>query len=84
MTVQVGQAGGGWLMSALQLPDGRIITGSDDNTIRIWDLDLGKPAPKASLVKMMPGHSDWVKCLLLLSDGRVLSGSKDNTLRLWH
>jgi hypothetical protein len=59
------------------LPDGRLASGSRDNTIRLWD--LARSAETARL----KGHSGSVNALCMLPDGRLASGSWDNTIRLW-
>ena len=59
------------------LPDGRVVSGSSDNTLRVWDLTLGES------VQTLEGHTDWVRAVAVLPDGRVVSGSSDNTLRVW-
>jgi WD40 repeat protein len=59
------------------LPDGRIVSGSDDRTLRIWD-----PWTGAEL-RRLEGHADWVRAVAVLPDGRIVSGSDDRTLRIW-
>ena len=59
------------------LSDGRLASGSDDGTIRLWDVPTG--AATASL----KGHHGKVSSLCLLPDGRLASGSDDGTIRLW-
>lgn len=55
-----------------------LVTGSFDNTARIFDAASG-----ASL-RTLEGHQGQVLSLALSSDGaRLLTGSRDNTLRLW-
>ncbi|KJU84998.1 serine/threonine protein kinase [Candidatus Magnetobacterium bavaricum] len=61
-------------------PDGtRVLSaGSDDKTLRIWDIEEGK------CLTTLYGHTDWVTCVCVTSDGRfAISGSNDKTLRLW-
>ena len=56
----------------------RIVSGSDDNTIRVWDLDTG------ACLKTLEGHTSSVKAVALTSDGkRIVSGSGDKTIRVW-
>ncbi|CAG7849907.1 SubName: Full=Uncharacterized protein {ECO:0000313/EMBL:CCA70337.1} [Serendipita indica DSM 11827] len=61
-------------------PDGsRIVSGSDDNTIRVWDTDTGQ-----SLGEPLQGHEDSVVAVAFSPDGsQIVSGSLDKTLRLW-
>jgi WD40 repeat protein len=56
----------------------RALSGSDDRTLRLWDLDSGQ------CLRTLRGHSDSVRALAVLEGGcRALSGSDDSTLRLW-
>ena len=67
-------------MRCLQaLPDGRIVSGSDDKTLRIWSRDEAGIWQSEELV----GHTDWVRCLQVLPDGRIVSGSDDQTIKIW-
>jgi WD40 repeat protein len=59
------------------MPDGRIVSGSIDNTLRVWD-----PVSGATL-HTFEGHAGWVGSVAVLPDGRLVSGSEDKSLRLW-
>jgi WD40 repeat protein len=59
------------------LPDGRLASGSDDGTIKLWDPASG------SCAATLEGHSDWCDALAVLPDGRLASGSGDRTIKLW-
>jgi hypothetical protein len=57
----------------------RILSGSDDNTLRLWDAATGQP-----IGPPLKGHANAVNAVAFSPDGRrLLSGSTDNTLRLW-
>ena len=57
----------------------QVITGSDDKTIRLWDIPTDKQ------VTVLSGHSDYVRCGRELPSNPSLfvSGSYDHTLRMW-
>ena len=57
----------------------RIISGSDDHTIKIWTKN---PSGEWS-VETLKGHDFIVTTLQVLPDGRIVSGSWDNTVRVW-
>ncbi|KAH8832104.1 quinon protein alcohol dehydrogenase-like superfamily [Flagelloscypha sp. PMI_526] len=60
-------------------PDGkRVISGTSDKTVLIWDADSGKQLRKLS------GHGSSVTSVAYSLDGkRAVSGSSDKTVRIW-
>jgi ribosome assembly protein 4 len=56
----------------------RMVSGSGDNTARIWDCDTCTP------VHTLKGHTSWVLAVSWSpDDSRIATGSMDNTVRLW-
>ena len=63
---------------ALTPDDHFAISGSDDHTLRIWDLRTG------ALHRALTGHAGWVRALAVSPDGaQLVSGSDDRTGILW-
>lgn len=61
------------------MPDGqRAVSGSDDRTVRVWDLMVGQ------CLTTLKGHTGSVYGLAATADGqRAVSGSADQTVRVW-
>ena len=56
----------------------RGLSGSNDNTVRVWDLETG------NCLRVLEGHTDIVRGVAWSADQRrALSGSNDMTVRLW-
>jgi WD40 repeat protein/GTPase SAR1 family protein/DNA-directed RNA polymerase subunit RPC12/RpoP len=68
-----------WVMSVAIDPAGTwAVSGSRDNTVRIWDLEVGECRA------MLEGHTDEVNSVAITPDGkRILSASFDNSVRVW-
>lgn len=54
-----------------------LISGSDDSTLKLWNLDTGK------LINSFEGHQESVNCVELLPFNRIASGSDDKTIKIW-
>ena len=60
-------------------PDGtKIISGSYDHNIKIWDANTGQ------CLQTLEGYSDWVNSVAFSPDGtKIISGSTDKTIKIW-
>ena len=56
--------------------DGKIVSGSWDKTVRVWDMQ-GKE------LAVCRGHKGWVRSVCVTNDGKIVSGSDDKTVRVW-
>ncbi|BBN12485.1 protein MpSCD [Marchantia polymorpha subsp. ruderalis] len=55
----------------------RVVTGSDDQTVLVWDKNGGQ------LQEELKGHENRVNCVRMLSGERVLTAGYDGTARMW-
>lgn len=56
----------------------RLVSGSEDNTVRVWDPERGKE------LLVLNGHGRTVTCVAVSADGqRIVSGGYDRLLRVW-
>ena len=63
---------------AISSDDRYALTGSRDNTARLWDLNTGKT------IHVLQGHSNKINSVAFSADNRfALTGSWDGTARLW-
>lgn len=69
----------GAVRSVALTPDGHYaVSGADDFTVRVWDLERG------AQVHCFQGHNDWIRAVAVSSDNRwAVSASDDQTIRLW-
>jgi WD40 repeat protein len=58
------------------LPDGAVLSWSDDLSLRVWHLETSESRP-------LIGHTDIINGVLVLPNHRVLSWSRDRTIRIW-
>ena len=60
-------------------PDGkRIVSGSEDKTVKVWDAATGQET------LTLKGHTGAVTSVAFSPDGkRIVSGSEDKTVKVW-
>jgi WD40 repeat protein len=66
---------GVWVLAVL--PAGPLVCGSDDKTIRIWNLSNRR------CDFTLRGHEGSVSVLTCLQNGHLVSGSADKTVSIW-
>ena len=64
------------MINSIYWGNGKIVSGSQDCTIRVWNLETGE------CLRTLAGHTGSVNCLDLL-DNIIVSGSSDSTVRVW-
>ena len=63
---------------AITYDNSKIVSGSYDGIIKVWDLNTGK------LLNTLKGHSDMVGSLAVTPDNNeIVSASSDSTIRVW-
>mgnify|MGYP006150353141 FL=1 len=76
---------------AAVLPNGRFVSGSWDNTLKIWAPPRADATGDAMgdaqrfwrVEATLAGHTGAVTCVVALANGLLVSGSDDRTLRVW-
>ena len=61
----------------LIMDDGKLYSGSNDNTIKVWNCSTD------TLISTLTGHTSGVACLTI-SDGKLYSGSYDHSIKVWN
>ncbi|XP_031706717.1 F-box/WD repeat-containing protein 7-like isoform X1 [Anarrhichthys ocellatus] len=64
------------VITCLQFSGDLIVSGSDDNMLKVWSAVTGK------CLRTLTGHTGGVWCSQM-ADATVISGSTDRTLRVW-
>ncbi|CAG8606725.1 16257_t:CDS:10, partial [Acaulospora colombiana] len=69
-----------WVICVACSPDSRrIVSGSLDNTMRIWDIETG-----VAVGEPLRGHADHIRSVAYSPSGRcIVSGSFDHSIRIW-
>ncbi|KAG0326208.1 hypothetical protein BGZ99_009915 [Dissophora globulifera] len=61
----------------LQFDDSFLITGSYDNTARVWNIETGE------CLRTLSGHALCIRALRF-DDAKLITGSMDRTLKIWN
>ena len=66
-----------YVLSLIQLRNGDLVSGSQDKTIKIWNIET------RACIQTLTGHTRPVTDLLELKNGNIVSGSVDETIKIW-
>ena len=78
VTVRIPSQGEVVVRSVALLPDGRIVTGSQDGTMKLWSADGGR------CDAVFAGHFEAITAIAVSSDGwQIATTSADHTVRVW-
>jgi len=66
------------VMCCSVLFDGRIVSGSRDFTLKIWNINTGE------CELTLKGHMDSIVACSVLPNGKIISGSVDKTIKIWN
>jgi len=66
-----------WVQSVVCITRSLIASGSDDKTVRLWDLESGV------CMHILDAHGLGVKSLAVMSDGTLISGGNDGLVKAW-
>lgn len=62
----------------------RVLTGSDDDSVKIWNLQLTNDNGTAKVHTTLYGHQAEVRSVSISKDGKcIVSGGDDKTIKLW-
>ena len=59
------------------MSDDRLISGSSDETLKIWNLKT------KNCIASINAHSNCINSLTVLRNGEVVSGSSDCSMKIW-
>jgi hypothetical protein len=64
---------------AVSADGSRVVSGSDDQTARVWDARTGQ------FLYELTGHTARLSCVAVSADGtRIVTGAHDGTVRVWN
>ena len=63
-------------IACLQYHNDLVVSGSSDNTIRLWDIESG------TCLRVLEGHEELVRCIRF-DNKRIVSGAYDGKIKVW-
>lgn len=77
LITQISKEHNGRINCLIKLSDGRIASGGQDNTIKIWNIN------KKETLFTLNGHKSIIWDIRELEGNKLISGSDDNTCKVW-
>jgi WD40 repeat protein len=68
----------GAILDLCIIPDGRVVSASADNNLRVWNLDT------LTCERILSKHTNKVNAVQEVGSKNILSGSSDNKLIMWN
>ena len=66
-----------YVNSVIETHDGKIVSASNDKTIKIWDITTSR------CLKTLEGHDNYAKSITETHDGKIVSALSDKTIKIW-
>jgi hypothetical protein len=67
----------GRIYCLIKTPDGKVVSGGQDKTIKIWDIDNKK------CIYSLEGHISTIWDIIYIGNDKLISGSDDNSSFIW-
>ena len=67
----------GRIYCLIKTPEGKVISGGQDKTIKIWDIDNKK------CITSLEGHTGTIWDIIYIGNDKLISGSDDNSSFIW-
>ena len=64
-------------ITALDVKDGIILSGSKDNTVRVWDINRKKAI-------VFTEHMNWINQAMIWDEESGITAACDKSIRLWN
>ena len=71
----IGHLGSVWTLALLE--NGQLVSGSRDQTIKIWNTASGV------VLNTLSGHTNEIVALAVLPNNCLASGARDSTIKIW-
>ena len=77
LITKVSKEHNGRINCLIKLSDGRLASGGQDNTIKIWDIN------KKEILFNLKGHTSIIRDIRELEENKLIPASDDNSCKIW-